>query len=105
MPKPIVLAACLAGLLFSASCSTTDVLPYSDSRIADDGSYPNLNLVPEAAAPPLGTAEARSTIAAVESAKPAQRAAPTSDSEALRLRRLGQTHAQDALRQIEASGN
>ncbi|RLQ87995.1 hypothetical protein [Notoacmeibacter ruber] len=87
---------------FSASCSQTEIMPYSDS-VADDGSYPNLNLASGAAAPAIGQAEAQATIRSVESSEPGQLSLPTSEAEAMRLRRLGQTHGQDAIRQIEAS--
>ncbi|MCP1199370.1 DNA repair protein RecO C-terminal domain-containing protein [Notoacmeibacter sp. MSK16QG-6] len=94
-----------AALFVCASCGTPDVLPYSDARIADDGTYPNLNVVPVPAAAPMSSTEAQAQIQAVQAARPAPRGLPTSESEAVYLRRLGRTHGQEALRQIEASGN
>ena len=98
----------LAGVFLLASMAaacTSETLSYADPRIADDGTYPNLNIVPGTAAQPLNEAEANATIRAVEAAKPAVRPLPSTEYEARQLQQLGRTHGRDTLRQIEASGN
>ncbi|OXT00207.1 hypothetical protein B7H23_08485 [Notoacmeibacter marinus] len=104
MYELIRLAGLSAVLLLCASCGS-DEINFDDPRIANDGTFPNLNRVPVPAAAPFDSQEAQVKIQVIDAARPQSRTVPTSEAETARLRRLGQTHAQDALRQIESSGN
>lgn len=67
------------------------------------GQYPNLNIVPTAAAPQLSGAEKRAKLAELDAArKQAVKGAsgePVSDD--AKLKKLARTHAEDALKEIE----
>ncbi len=104
MRKMALLIGVLAGAALAASC-TSRTLSYDDPRIADDGTYPNLNIAPAVATEPLGEAEAEATIRSVQAARPPDYRQPASEYEAQRLQRLAQTHGPETLRRIEASGN
>src|SRR5690606_31631263 len=91
-------AACLTPWLLSACASSSARAPGTQP----DG-YPNLNISPSTAAPQL-TSEERSELVR-ELAKgrdlPSQASEPSA-AELERLRRLGQLHAEERLRVIEA---
>lgn len=93
--------ALVAGLALSACASATieDAVPQG---AIDTGSYPNLNIPPVAAAEQL-TPQERDAATAELLATQAQLAArtPSAPADAAALRRLGETHAQEALSQIE----
>lgn len=96
----LVFAGALA--LLAAACGTTieDAVPGASRT----GVYPNLNIPQQAATEQLSNTETRAGIAALTAAEREQQAAasngaPTSEAE--RLRRLRESHADAVLREIE----
>ncbi len=92
-----------AGMLSGcASATIDDAVPMAEGP-KDTGTYPNLNVKPQSAAQQFTTAEQTSETQALQSAQAAQaaQAAATTTDPAV-LRKLAQTHADDALKKIEA---
>jgi hypothetical protein len=95
-----MLSACALALLVAACGATVeDAVPGARRT----GVYPNLNIPQRAATEQLTNAETEEGIDALSAARREQKAAGAtgSRSDAERLRRLRQRHAEDALRQIE----
>ncbi|MGE0499700.1 MAG: hypothetical protein AB7I79_10620 [Rhizobiaceae bacterium] len=73
---------------------------------ANTGTYPNLNIQPDAAATQIDAVEKASGISklkATQSQTTARTAGLRATSDEARLRKLGQTHADDALKAIEST--
>ena len=77
----------------------------ASAGIRDTGAYPNLNIPKQAQTSQFSQGEQTSGLAALEAAHARQQAqgapAAVPAGEAERLRRLGATHGEEALRQIE----
>ncbi|MBO6716556.1 MAG: hypothetical protein JJ913_01225 [Rhizobiaceae bacterium] len=89
------------GFLATAGCqsaSIEDVVPGARNT----GTYPNINVAPQAETEQLTDEEAASQLVNLQSRRDAQNAAPASQAtEVERLRRLRQTHAEETIEQIE----
>ncbi|MCT8990631.1 hypothetical protein NYR54_10055 [Chelativorans sp. SCAU2101] len=97
--SPVFLAAaCLTPWLLAACASSSERAPGTQP----DG-YPNLNISPAAAAPQLTNEERRALVQELAKGRelPSQASQPSA-AELERLRRLGELHAEERLRAIEA---
>lgn len=104
--QPLRAAALAAALALPACASATieDAVPQSTATEGpvDTGTYPNLNIIPVAAAEQLTEAERVAKTAELQAVRqrvPAGSA--TVNSSDPQLRKIAATHAQDALQQIE----
>lgn len=113
--RGLAFAAVLAAVLASAACSTSGLdaagpaaasAPGQPDLVGpnDTGTYPNLNIAPQQAAPQFTDAEAQAKLAALKAEgqaaqDPARAKGAGNDGAALKA--LAKNHGKDALKQIE----
>lgn len=93
-------AGSLAAMLLAAACTSPNAPSSAGAR--DTGTYPNLNIKPQAANEQLTNdqiAADKAALTAASRANASQRT-PVKDDVAL-LRKIGDTHAKEALAEIE----
>ncbi|QPC87586.1 hypothetical protein GA830_13135 [Mesorhizobium sp. NBSH29] len=97
--------AALAMLLVGcASATIEDAVPSGANGPANTGTYPNLNIPPQSAAEQISAEKKAADLAALNAEQQqnaAFGAAPSGQTDPALLRRLGQTHGTNALKQIE----
>jgi hypothetical protein len=106
-------AALLVALAFLGGCTSTnleDTVPaaqpsgLSSGQAQDTGSFPNLNIPPQVAAPQITPEEKAAKLSELEAAQAAQAAVPAENGTAedqIRLKKLAETHASSTLAEIE----
>ncbi len=95
-----------AAVLLSGCASSTvnDPVPAGARRPSNTGTFPNLNVPPSQAAEQLTPAQTQAEVAALQSAQQqhaASAANPSGQTDPAQLKKLAETHAADALKQIE----
>lgn len=103
MPLALAAASCSTLALEDAAPTTLAAAP--DRPLQPDG-YPNLNVPMEAAAPQIAEDERQRTVEELDALRRKQQAqagVSAAESEAERLRALARSHAEQALREIEAA--
>lgn len=100
MSSVLALSACASAQIEEAAPTDASGLPTGP---VDTGTYPNLNIVPVAAAPQLTPAERAAKEAQLRAARSrnAVQGAGAVPSDAGQLRQIGATHAEEALKRIE----
>jgi hypothetical protein len=98
--------AAIAAILISgcASSSVANAVPPGAHGPAKTGTFPNLNIPPKQAAAQLTPDETKADVGALQSAQQqnaARAAAPSGQSDPALLRKLAETHAADALKEIQ----
>lgn len=99
----LAIAGMACALLSGCASSTVDAVPAGAHGPVNTGTFPNLNIPPNQAAQQLTPAETQADVAALQSAQQqnaAQAAAPSGQADPAELRKLAETHATDALKEI-----
>jgi hypothetical protein len=98
--------AAMAAILLSGCASSTvaQAVPAGAHGPAKTGTFPNLNIPPKQAAAQLTPDETKAEVAALRSAQQqnaARAATPSGQTDPALLRKLAETHAADALKEIQ----
>jgi hypothetical protein len=99
----LAILAIAAALMSGCASSRADAVPAGARGPANTGTFPNLNIPPSQAAQQLTPSETEADVAALQSAQQqnaANAAIPSGQTDPALLRKLAQTHAADALKQI-----
>jgi hypothetical protein len=102
----IGLALMSAALAGCASATIDDAVPAAADGPRNSGTFPNLNVKPQVATEQITPEEKQAQIAAMTAAQQEQAAkasAGTATTDPVLLRKLAATHADDALKAIEAA--
>lgn len=100
-PASVALALLVAGC---ASSTIDDAVPAGARGPVNTGTFPNLNVPPQQAAEQMTAAQKSADMAALSAAhkqNAATAAVPSDQTDPTVLRKLAETHAADALKEIE----
>jgi hypothetical protein len=106
VPAVVGLALMSAALAGCASATIDDAVPTAADGPRNSGTFPNLNVQPQVATEQISPEEKQAQIEAMQSAQQQQVAAGsagTATTNPVLLRKLAATHANDALKTIEAT--
>jgi hypothetical protein len=105
VPAAVGLALMSATLAGCASATIDDAVPAAADGPRNSGTFPNLNIKPQVATEQITPEEKQAQVASMTAAQQEQAAkasAPKDTTDPMLLRKIAATHANDALKEIEA---